>query len=90
MVWAVLSCIMALLIRGESMKFYEFFGALLAGIGFGMLSFGFYFTGFILGSLSCIFLIIYFVATKQHSLLTLQAYFSIMNVIGIINNWGSL
>jgi hypothetical protein len=67
---------------------YEFFGALLAGLGFGLLGVGYYFSGFILGSISCVFLLIHFYVTGQKSLLTLQAYFAIVNVLGIYNNFG--
>jgi len=63
----------------------QFIGSLLAAIGFSCLSFTFYLEGFIIGLLSCLFLVGYFKATGQYSLFFLQLFFSTANLIGIYN-----
>lgn len=64
----------------------EYAGTLFAAIGFSCLSFGYLLTGFVLGLLSTICLIIYFNIHKMKSLLLLQIFFFIVNLIGIYNN----
>lgn len=68
------------------LEYIEYTGVTLAGIGFACLSTGFLFTGFMLGVLSCGFLIPYFGNTKQKGLFSLQLYFLVFNILGVINN----
>ena len=79
---------MALLINGEKkMWWLELLGTLGAGVGFGLLSYGRLLHGFLLGLLSCCLLIPLFLLNELYFMLTLQAYFAIMNLIGIRRNW---
>ena len=72
------------------MRYFEFMGAAMAALGFGLLSTGFLFTGFQVGLLSCLVLIPYFVYRNQYSLLGLQFFFMCANILGMVNNWGTM
>lgn len=65
------------------MKWLEIFGMIFAASGFGLISIGFLKIGFGLGLLSCCMLIPLFLSKNLYYMLTLQAYFAIMNIIGI-------
>lgn len=69
------------------MKNLEYIGVILAAIGFTCLSTGFMLGGFILGVISCLFLISFFKYKKLNGLLALQIYFLFANIIGIYNNF---
>ena len=64
----------------------EFVGMAFAMAGFSGLSFGYLKTGFILGLVSCSLLIPFFYLNELYFMLTLQAFFAIMNTIGIWRN----
>lgn len=72
--------------KGQEMKTLEYIGVFLAAAGFGLLSTGYHLAGFIVGLISCIFLVIYFYKFKQFGLFSLQIYFSFANIIGIFTN----
>jgi len=67
-------------------KVLEYIGVSLAAVGFSCLSLGYMLEGFILGLLSCGFLIIYFKYFKMDGLLVLQLFFLCANILGIFNN----
>jgi len=69
------------------MKWLEYIGVLLAGIGFSLLSIGILKIGFILGFISCLLLITFFKHNKLNGLLALQTFFLFVNVFGIYNNF---
>jgi len=69
------------------MKLLEYIGVSLAAVGFSCLSLGYMLAGFILGLLSCLFLIVFFKYNKMNGLLALQMYFFFANIIGIYNNF---
>lgn len=69
------------------MEWLEFIGMAFAMAGFSGLSFGYLKTGFILGLVSCCLLIPFFFITELYFMLTLQAFFAIMNSIGIKRNY---
>jgi len=66
-------------------KYFEYVGTFFAAVGFGLLSSRHYFGGFIVGIISCLFLLILFKKTRQHSLFLLQSYFLIANSFGVWN-----
>jgi nicotinamide riboside transporter PnuC len=68
------------------MRWLELFGTIFAASGFGLLAMGYLKIGFTVGVLSCALLLPVFWVNQLYFLLTLQAYFSIMNVIGIWRN----
>jgi len=68
------------------MKLLEYIGVFFAAAGFACLSLGFMFAGFLLGFISCAFLILYFNKNKMNGLLCLQFYFLLFNIYGIFNN----
>jgi len=68
------------------MKVLEYIGVLLAAVGFSCLSVGYLFIGFIVGLLSCGFLIVFFNYNKMNGLLALQVFFLCANILGIFNN----
>ena len=63
----------------------EYFGTFLAALGFSLLSFGLYSSGFIVGIVSCFFLIFLFKNTGQRGLFLLQCFFLIANINGVFN-----
>jgi len=69
------------------MKAFEYIGVSLAAVGFSCLSLGYMLAGFILGLLSCLFLIIFFKHNKMNGLLSLQLFFLCANILGIYNNF---
>lgn len=69
------------------MKKLEYIGVTLAAIGFLCLSNSLLLAGFIIGLLSCLFLITYFKLSKLNGLLLLQIFFLFANINGIYNNF---
>jgi len=72
--------------KWQIISYLEYIGVLLAAIGFTCLSTGYMLVGFILGLISCLFLIVYFYIFNMRGLLALQFYFLCANVYGIFNN----
>jgi len=68
------------------MKALEYIGVSFAAVGFSCLSMGYLLAGFILGLLSCVFLIAFFKFNKLNGLLALQVFFFFANLNGIYNN----
>lgn len=71
----------------QKRKLLEYMGTLLAGIGFMCLSVGYMFIGFLLGVISCLFLISFFKVMKLNALLCLQVFFLFANILGMYNNF---
>jgi len=68
------------------MKKFEYIGVTFAAVGFTSLSSGYLLMGFLLGVVSCLFLITYFKLVKMNGLLALQIFFLFANLNGIFNN----
>jgi len=84
----ILLCEIILILELERImneKYFEYVGTFLAAIGFGLLSSRHYFGGFIVGIISCLFLLILFKNTRQRGLFLLQSYFLIANTFGAFN-----
>lgn len=73
-------------VGGKIMWVLEFVGMAFAMAGFSGLSFGYLKIGFVLGLFSCCLLIPFFYDNELYFMLTLQAFFAIMNSIGIYRN----
>jgi len=70
-----------------NLKTLEYVGTIFAAIGFTLLSIGLLYGGFILGVISCLFLISFFKIQKLNALLALQCFFLCANILGIYNNF---
>lgn len=66
-------------------KILEYTGTFLAAVGFSLLSFGYYSSGFAVGIASCILLVPLFKITGQHGLFMLQCFFLLANINGVWN-----
>lgn len=69
------------------LKILEYTGTIFAAVGFTLLSVGLLYGGFILGAISCLFLITFFKLQKLNALLGLQVFFLFANLLGIYNNF---